>query len=311
MRTYCLITIACLIAFAGCTREKSETSTRGHLHILIPESAVPPAIDEVRAFLNMYSSDGANIDYQIVSSDQAIRRIGRDSIRFIFSTRPLSVSERLQLPRTEGSDLGEVLIAYDAIAVVVQEKNLVGEMTTDELAKVLSGEIGRWEQLSKSKGMKGKIELVFEDSSDVASYVDARILQGKSVRTDFKRANSSLGTLQLVAAQPLAIGLTGVTWIDSAHAATKTLDIAEDRHTSDTTFRVPNNAFGKFYSPHPANIYRTYYPLKRAIYAYWYAPLGSLAIGFGSYVSHADGQRLFLKRNIVPATQVIKLKGVE
>ena len=90
MKTYCLISIACLLAFAGCTREKSETSTRGNLHILIPESAALPAIDEVRAFLNLHSDEGANIDYQIVSSDQAIRGLGRDSVRFVFSTRPMS-----------------------------------------------------------------------------------------------------------------------------------------------------------------------------------------------------------------------------
>ncbi|MCX6133212.1 MAG: substrate-binding domain-containing protein [Ignavibacteriales bacterium] len=303
--------IVLLILFTGCTREKSETSTRGNLHVLVPESTVPAALDEIREFLNQHASDGAKIEYQIVSSGHALQRLGRDSIRFVFSTRPMTATERQQLPQTEGFELSEVLIAYDAVAVVVHEKNLVTKVTTTELTKILSGEFNRWEQLSKAGAMRGTIELVLQDSSDITSFADARILQGQPLRKGARLTSSSMATLQLVAAQPLAVGLVGITWVDSARVAAKILDIAETRQAGDTTFRVPTEAFGKFYSPHPANIHRSYYPLKRANYAYWYAPLGSLASGFGSFVSHADGQRLFLKRNLVPGTQRIKLRGVE
>jgi len=310
MKSITVVSLACLILLAGCTRENSETSTRGTLHVLAAESVLPPAIDEVNAFLNLYSSDSAKIGYEAVSSDRAIGRLGRDSIRFVLTTRPMSAAERQSLPQTEGFELSEVLIAYDAIAVVVNEKNLVAKMTTSELTKILSGEINRWEQLSKANAMKGKIELVLQDSSDITSFIDTRLLQGMHLRKDARSTSSSPGTLQAIATQPLAVGLVGVTWVDSTQTATKILGLAETRQTTDTTFRVPAGEFGKFHSPHPANIYRSYYPLKRAIYAYWYAPLRSLASRFGSYVSRADGQRLLLKRNIVPGTQPIKLRGV-
>jgi phosphate transport system substrate-binding protein len=311
MKSVTVASLACLVLIVGCIREKSETTTRGSLHVLIAESTVPSAVDEVNGFLDLHSSDGARIGYEVVTSEQAIERLGRDSIRFAFTSRPMTASERQHLPQTDGFELSEVLVAYDAIAVVANDKNPITNMTTTELTKILSGEINRWEQLSKANAMKGKIEVVLQDSSDVTSFVEARLLQGEHMRKDVQFTGSSLGTLQSIAAQRLAVGLVGVTWVDSAHAATKVLDLAETRQATDTTFRVATEAFGKFHSPHPANIYRSYYPLKRAIYAYWYAPLGSLATGFGSYVSHADGQRLFLKRNIVPGTQIIKLKGVD
>ncbi|HTY38258.1 MAG TPA: substrate-binding domain-containing protein [Bacteroidota bacterium] len=311
MRTTLVVVFAALVLLGGCVREKSETSTRGHLHILIAESTVPPALDEVKQFLNQFSNEGANIDYQIVTTDQALGRLGRDSIRFVFSTRALSAMERQQLPQKDGFDLSEVLVAYDAVAVVVHEKNRVEGITTDELAKVLTGELSRWEQLSKANGMKGPVSVVLQDSSDITSYLTSYVLGGKPMRADFRHAGSSLEALQATAAQPLALSLAGITWVDSAHAAVKVLEVAETRHNADTTFRVIPEAFGKFFSPHPANVYRSYYPLKRAIYASWYTPIGTLATGFGFFVSHADGQRLFLKRNIVPGTQPIKLKGAE
>ncbi len=311
MKSIAAVSLACLVLLAGCTKERNETTTRGNLHVLVAESVLPPALDEVNAFLNLYSSDGARIGCEVASSERAIGRLGRDSIRFVLATRAMTASERQSLPQTIGFELSEVLIAYDAIAVVVNDKNPIAKMTTTELTKILSGEINRWEQLSKANAMKGRIELVLQDSSDVTSFIDGCLLQGQHLRTDIRFTSSSLGTLRSIAGQSLAVGLVGVTWVDSAHAATKVLDLAETRQTTDTTFRVPAGEFGKFHSPHPANIYRSYYPLKRAIYAYWYAPLGSLATGFGSYVSHADGQRLLLKRNIVPGTQLIKLRGVD
>lgn len=311
MKTILPAIIVVLLLIVGCSKDKSETTTSGNLHVLVPESVAPAALDEIREFLNLYEANGAKIGFQIVSSGQALSRLGNDSVRFVFSTRALTPTERQQLPQTSGSDLSEVLIAYDAIAVAVNEKNPAAKMTTAELTKILSGEINRWEQLSKSGGMKGTISLVVQDSSDMTSFVEDRLLQGKPLRKNATFTGSSTGTLRSVASQPLSLGLVGITWIDSARVAVKVLQIAETRETTDTLFSVPTQAIGQFYSPHPANIYRSFYPLKRAIYAYWYAPLRSLASGFGAYVSHSDGQKLFLKRNMVPGTQKIKLKGSE
>ena len=145
MKSITVASLACLVLLVSCTKERSETSTRGNLHVLIAESTVPVAVDQVKEFLSLHASDGAQIGHEVVSSEQAIGRLGRDSIRFAFTTRPMSAAERQRLPQTEGFDLSEVLIAYDAIAVVVNEKNLVSKMTTTELTKILSGEINRWE----------------------------------------------------------------------------------------------------------------------------------------------------------------------
>jgi phosphate transport system substrate-binding protein len=311
MKTLNLLSIACILLLAGCGPEKNETATRGKLRVLAAESVLPPMTDEVREFLNLHAVDGAAITLESVSSDEAIRRLGRDSVRLIVTTRPITATERRLLPPIEHYELSEVLLAYDGLAVIVNEKNTVAKITTTELAGILSGDITRWEQLSRAEDAKGKFELVLQDSSDVTSFIDSRILHGKSVRKDVSYTNSSLAVLQSVASRPTAIGLIGITWVDSAHTSVKVLDIKETRAAADTSVHVATGSTVNFYSPHPANVYRSYYPLKRSIYAYWYAVPGSLASGFGGYISHADGQRLLLKRNVVPGTQPIRLKGSE
>jgi phosphate transport system substrate-binding protein len=309
MKIALVLTIALACGLLACGPEKKETTTRGTLHALFAESTAPVMAEEVAQFLNTYGKSGANITYDIVSSEEAIRRMVRDTVRYIVSTRPLSAAERSQLPKVEGSELSEIIVAYDAMAVVVHHKNPVEKITTTELSKILTGEIRRWEQLSNAESMKGAIELVYQDSSDVSAFVGSRLLDGKVMRTAFRRTGSSLATLRSIVNQPLSIGLVGILWVDSARVPAKVLEVAETRQGTDTTFRVLPERMGKYSTPHPANVYRNYYPLKRAFYAYTIGPVASFASGFGTFVSNKEGQKLFLNRKIVPATQPIRLKA--
>lgn len=309
MKTTLMLILFALLAFSGCTPDKSETTTRGHLQVLIAESIAPPMVEQVELFVNIYSKNGAQLSYTILSTNDAIRHLISDTARFIVTTRPLTAAERERVPAVQDYNLNGILVAYDGIAVVVHHKNPVEEISTSELTKVLNGEITRWEQLSRSKGMKGAIDLLYQDSSDVSSFVAERLLYGKPVRKDIRRTSSSLETLRSLVERPLSLGLVGTSWIDSARVPAKSLKVAETRQTADTTFRMAPEAFGKYYSTHPAHIYRSYYPLKRAIYIYSFGPVGSIASGFGTFVANKDGQRLLLQRNVVPATQPIRLKA--
>jgi phosphate transport system substrate-binding protein len=311
MKTRLAVMMILVLALSGCGREKAETTTRGSLHALFAESTAPVMIEEVKQFLNSHSNAGANITYELVSSEDAIRLMLHDTLRYVVSTRPMSPAEKQQLPKVEGFELSEIVIAYDGIAVVVNPKNDIEKITTVELSKILSGEIRRWEQLSNAETMKGAIEVLYQDSSDVSLFAGSRLLQGKSLRKDLQKTTSSLATLRSIVERKLSIGLVGVLWVDSARVPAKVLKVAETRETQDTTFRLPPERIGKFCTPHPANIYRNFYPLKRAIYAYIFAPVASFASGFGTFVANKEGQRIFLEKNVVPGTQPIRLKAPE
>jgi phosphate transport system substrate-binding protein len=309
MKTTLVFIAALAFGLSACGPEKKETTTKGSLHALFAESTAPVMVEEVTQFLSIYGKTGANITYDVVSSEEAIRRMVRDTVRYVVTTRPLSAAEKSQLPKMKGSDLSEIVVAYDGMAVVVHYKNPVEKITTTELAKIFTGEIRRWEQLSNAQSMKGAIELIYQDSSDVSTFVESRLLDGKTMRAAFQKSGSSLATLRSIVTRPLSIGLVGILWVDSAHVPAKMLDVAETRQSTDTTFRFPPERMGKYSSPHPANIYRNYYPLKRSIYAYTFGPVASFASGFGTFVSNKEGQKLFLNRKIVPATQPIRLKA--
>jgi hypothetical protein len=156
--------------------------------------------------------------------------------------------------------------------------------------------------------MRGRIEVVYEDSSDVSWYLARRVLQGRQVGKNVSFTHSSVQTLTTIADRRSSIGFVGKSWIDSVKAAVKVLEVGEAAQPADTSDRVPPEALGKFFSAHPAYIYQRYYPLRGVVYLYARAPLESLASGFGFFVAGNEGQRLFLSKGLVPGTREIRLR---
>ena len=305
MRSLCFVFLIALIL--GCGTEEKETATKGRLHIFIPESIAPVIIDEVHEFLNLYQANGANITDTIVSAETAVRRFVRDTGRIVFLPRPLTQAEKEQV-KNISADLNELIVAYDGIVAVVHAENKTAKMTTTEIQKILSGTITRWEQLANSRPMKGIMKIYCQDSSDVMEYLKRRLLKQAGIAALFTHTSSDIQTFRSVEKNPLAIGFAALGWIDSAKSAAIILNLGRTGEDTDTTFTAPAETLGNFFSPHPANIYRNYYPLKRAIYMYTTGRI-DLAAGFGTYVATSEGQKLFLKYGLLPGTQKIKLKS--
>ncbi|MGD0591105.1 MAG: substrate-binding domain-containing protein [Bacteroidota bacterium] len=308
-----LIFAALIALLLGCSTEQKETTTKGRLHIFIPESIAPVMIDEVDEFLSLYRESGAQITYTIASSETAAHHFVQDTSRIVFLPRPLTPQEKDHAKKTF-SEFNELTVAYDGIAVVVHPINKAQQMTTTEIQKVLTGTVSRWEQLAFAKPMKGIIKVYYQDSSDVLEYLKQRLLkQGDTyakISAKITRTSSDLQTLRSVEKDPMSLGFVALDWIDSAHSKAKILNLGRTKEDTDTTFATPEETKNNFYSPHPANIYRNYYPLKRAIYMYTCTHV-DLAAGFGTYVATAEGQKIFLKCGLLPGTQRIKLKTNE
>ena len=299
------VILICLLF--GCSPDKPESPTKGRLSLLIPESVAPVLIQEVNAFLTIYGNNGAEVEYRVFSSEEIVREFLLDTLRLVFSTRRLTTAEK-ELAKQRTGALIEIPVAYDGIVAVVHHKNSFERISTPELSKMLTGPFQRWEQLVGRSSVKGRIAVILQDSSDVSRYLERRLLGGKTLLQQIHRTRSSLETLREVNRNELAIGFVGLDWVDSARVPVKVLEVAEPEETADTTFRPPVEAVGKYYPPHPANIFRNYYPLKRTLYLYTTSERGDIASGFGSFVSNKEGQRIFLNRGFVPGTQPIRLK---
>jgi ABC-type phosphate transport system substrate-binding protein len=301
-----LIFTALIALLLGCGTEQKETTTRGRLHIFIPETIAPVMIDEVDKFLSLYRESGAQITYTIVSSETAVHHFIQDTGRIVFLPHPLTPQEK-EFVKKMSPDFNELAVAYDGIVAAVHPANKAQQMTTTEIQKVLTGTVSRWEQLAFTKPMKGPIKVFYQDSSDVLEYLKQRLLKQVKISAKITRTSSDLQTLQSVEKDPMSLGFVALGWVDSALSKAKILNLGRTKEDTDTTFAPPPDAVGKFFSPDPAYIFLNYYPLKRTIYMYTRTHV-DLAAGFGTYVATAEGQKIFLKRGLLPGTQRIKLK---
>lgn len=302
MRIACVLLIAILI---GCKPDESETTTRGRLHIDIPESIAPVIMSEVDAFLGLYRQNGAEMSWTIVPSEVAVRHFVYDSARIAFVVRPLSPLEK-DLARKVTGELNDTVIAYDAIVAIVHPKNPVSQMTTTDIQKILQDKIRSWKQISSSEHLTEGIRFYYQDSSDIGDFLSQRLLRQKKVAGKFVRTTSNLETLQAVAGDPQGLGLVALGWIDSAKSSVKVLKLGRTIEDTDTTYAPPRNAIGLFFSPAPANIFLNYYPLKRPMYMYTRTRL-DLAAGFATYIATIEGQNIILKCKLLPGTQHIKI----
>lgn len=304
MRNASLLLLASLIA---CSPEKEESTTRGHLKLLVGESVAPPIVAEVDEFLRLYQEGGAKITYSVVSSERANTLFVKDSVRTVITAFPLTSKDRKTV-NDLANDIVEIVLAYDGVVAIVHGMNPRAEMTLEQVRDILKGTITKWEQLDGIKKNRGKIRLVLQDSSDVTSYLSRRLLNGNSIQVGQRGTSSSLQTLRDVANDPLSLGFVGSSWVDSARTGARILELAGNLATADTQYMPPMESIGSFYRPHPAHLYRNYYPMKRAIYIYSRSTRGDLATGFTTFLATLEGQQIFLQKNLLPATQKIRLK---
>jgi len=291
----------------SCAPNEEETATKGHLRILVAESVAPVLEQEIAKFMNLYQTHGADVTYAVMQSEEADARFVNDTARIIVTTVPLTDPEKAKVKKTT-DNLAEIVLAYDGVVAVVQNRNHRNELSVKQLRDLLSGTISRWEQLSPPESQHGRIRLVFEDSSDVSGYFARRLLGGAQIKVDFSKTTSSEQTLQEVSNNPNALGFVGLNWANSALDRVKILSIAADSSVADTLFKPPPESFGNAYSPHPAYLYLNYYPMKRAIYVYARTTTGDFATGVASFFASPAGQKIFLEAGLVPGTQKIVLK---
>ncbi|MDH4207914.1 MAG: phosphate ABC transporter substrate-binding protein [Anaerolineae bacterium] len=112
------------------------------------------------------------------------------------------VSRELRPEETQG--LEAVVIAYDAVAVIVNSQNPVDDLTTAQLRNIYSGQILVWSELG---GQEADIQVVSrEDGSGTREAFEGAMMQGEDVTTMAVVMPGSEAMGHFVEGNPLAVG---------------------------------------------------------------------------------------------------------
>lgn len=300
VKTTILTLIASLaVAWSACHEEERETPTKGNLTIISSEDVFPVIDLQVKDFTRVY--DQTKITHLSSSTRDAIVQLLNDSVKLIVSTRDFNDEENKVIADNH-LDVVATKIAYDGVAVVVNEKNALTKLSVDELKKILTGNISRWSNLKESKLSSAVVIAMGDPNSGVYEYLMSRLIGSEKLAPTVLPCTSTSEVLKVVSEHPNAIGFAGISWLPTAPENVKVLEIGDPKYKSDSTSTTL-----EYFSPHQAHIYRNYYPLSRPIYIFTHNAGRGVAVGFTSFAAGAEGQKIIVKNGLVPATMPVRL----
>ena len=203
------------------------------------------------------------------------------------ASRPVKFSEKLKL-RKGGKQLCEAVVAYDALAVIVNPNNPVRHLTRAQLEAIFRGKVTNWSQVKDhytgKRGPNTKI-IVYsrETSSGTYEFFKTSVLKEKNYMAGVLSMPATGAVIQSVSQTKGAIGYVGMAYINDKVRAVKVS--YDNKH-----FVYPNMQTGR----------KHIYPIIRELYYYYTKDKEAIVKPFISYLLSPKGQEVVMKGGYVP-----------
>ncbi len=208
-RVFLTVLIAVLVAAtvfgAGCTAPTNNTAS-GKLQLAGSTSIQPHA--EVLAKAFQQNNSGTQVYVQGGGSSAGIQAVGRGTAEIGMSSRVVKASDLSAYP-----DLKPVAIAVDGIAIIVNPKNPVSNLTMNQTRDIFTGNITNWKQVGGSDATINVINR--EEGSGTRDGIQTIVLKGGNFSGGV--VQSSTGAVRTAVSQDTnAIGYISSAEVDSS-----------------------------------------------------------------------------------------------
>ena len=196
------------------------------------------------------------------------------------ASRPIKFSEKMKI-KSAGEDGAEIVVAYDALAVVAHPSNPVKQLTRQQLEDIFRGKITNWKQVG---GDDRKIVVYSrETSSGTYEFFKESVLKNKNYMASSLSMPATGAIIQSVSQTKGAIGYVGLAYVSPR---VKTLSVSYD---------------GKHYAaPTVENATNKTYPIVRPLYYYYNVKKKAEIDPLVQYILSPDGQDIIKKSGYIP-----------
>jgi len=270
------------------------------------ESFYPILDEELEVFNALHAEKSLKPIY--TNEEEAITKLMKNEVWLAFSTRSLSQRELENLKARKF--MPKVIpIAYDGLAIIVNNANPDTCITVKDFARILSGEVKNWKDIYPQSKL-GEIDVVFDNpkSSTVRFCVDS-ILGGTPINSqNIGAVLKSSEVIDWVEKHENAIGIIGSNWLNDKRDTTnvtfmKNITVMK---VSKMETATPENSW----QPYQYYIYNGNYPLIRTIYALLNEPRNGVPSGFAHFCRLPKGQLIFLKAGLLPIQADMNIRDV-
>jgi phosphate transport system substrate-binding protein len=197
------------------------------------------------------------------------------------SSRKMKIDEKLKIQEA-GKSLKETIIAYDALAVIVNPDNKVSQLTREQLEGIFTGKITNWNQVG---GENLKI-IVYsrETSSGTYEFFKEHVMSKKNFVSSALLMAATGAVVQSVSQTKGAIGYVGLAYVEKE---VKALKVSYDKGKT-------------FVAPNVENAKSKKYPITRPLYYYYTTSVAVKVNPFVKFVLSPEGQKIVLAEGYVP-----------
>jgi phosphate transport system substrate-binding protein len=267
-------------------RTDTDTPESGTIHISVDESFKPVIDSEIQVFEALYPKAKIIADYK--PEAECFKDLIKDSTRMIIVTRGLSPEEERYYKDSLSYSPTWSKVADDAIAVIENRDSPDSLYSMAEIRGILEGSTPD-KTLAVFDGLK--------ETSTIRFTVDS-ILRGKPF--DPKKVFAESGSQEVidyVSTHQNTFGFVGVSWIGNPEDTAQMSFLTKVRIVS-IQCSCPEQSYIK---PYQANIILKRYPMIRGLYYILKENYSGLGTGFGAFLSHDRGQKIFSRAYLAPA----------
>jgi len=282
----------------GCSPESEGSPTSGRATIYVSEDIYPVMEAEVQAFQQQYES--ASIDLLTASPREAVAHLVNDSVKLVVVSRPPTGEEWAVMAKNSIS-IDTVLVAYDGVAVIANAANGMSSITVELLSALASGKKPSLRSVGGTAA--DNVILAFGGrNSDMREELARRLVPGRQYIETVAPCTTTAHAISFVADHPAAIGFIGLSWTRQLPKSVTVLNVGDPAFK-----RLPYYDTLEYFPPHPAHLYRNYYPLRRSIYVLSRGIHVNVDKGFLAFIAGREGQSVFNTNGLVPATMPVRL----
>lgn len=196
------------------------------------------------------------------------------------ASRRIKFDEKQKL-KNKGKSAKEVIVAYDALAVVVHPANKVTNLTREQLEGIFTGKITNWKELG-GDDMK-IIPYARETSSGTYEFFMEIVLKHKNYMSGIMSMPATGAIIQSISQTKGGIGYVGLAYL----------------HKNVKAIHVSYDGGEVFVSPSVENAKNKTYPLVRPLYYYYEEKSESKVKSFIDYVLSPAGQKIVSETGFV------------
>lgn len=197
------------------------------------------------------------------------------------SSRKIKFDEKAKLTEA-GKSATEVIIAWDALAVITHPSNKLGQLTREQLEAIFTGKVKNWKEVGGDD-----LQIVVysrETSSGTYEFFKESVLKNKNYMASVLSMPATGAIIQSISQTKGAIGYVGLAYLTPS---VKALKVSYDKGVT-------------FVGPSVAAALDKSYPVVRPLYYYFDKKLAATVKPFLDFVLSAQGQKIVSEVGYIP-----------